>query len=125
MQWPKQCFEEHVRKMVFLKCGRLMAAIWNTGRLALVAVIGLVCGLCFYVDYAPCVAPMAWTVLPLCCSMLASMAWTMWFFYGLNYAFAYACFYGTSMGHNTWYLVPCNSLSLRNMVVSTIGALKY
>jgi hypothetical protein len=88
-----------------------MAATWNTGRLALVAVIGHVCGLCFYVDYAPCVAPMAWTVLPLSCSMLASMAWTMWFFYGLNYAFAYACFFGTSMGHNTWYLVLCNEFS--------------
>jgi hypothetical protein len=27
-------------------------------------------------------------------------------FYGLNYAFAYACFYDASMGHCTWYLVP-------------------
>jgi hypothetical protein len=33
---------------------------------------------CFYVDYAPYIAPMAWTRLPLCCSMVASMAWTMW-----------------------------------------------
>jgi hypothetical protein len=32
----------------------------------------------------------------------ASMAWAMWFFYGLDYAFAYACFYDTSMGHYTW-----------------------
>jgi hypothetical protein len=30
-------------------------------RLALVAVIGHVCGLCFYMDYSPYVAPMAWT----------------------------------------------------------------
>jgi hypothetical protein len=44
--------------------------------------------------------------------MLASMAWTMWFSYGLDYAFAYACFYDTSMGHCTWYIVPCNELSL-------------
>jgi hypothetical protein len=55
-----------------------------------VAVIGDVCGLCFYVDSASYVASMAWTMLPLCYSMLASMAWTMWFFYGLDYAFAYA-----------------------------------
>jgi hypothetical protein len=40
------------------------------------------------------------------------LAWTMWSFYGLNYAFAYACFHDTSMGHYTWYLVPCNELSL-------------
>jgi hypothetical protein len=32
--------------------------------------------------------------------------------YGLNYEFAYACFYDTSMGHYTWYLVPCIELSL-------------
>jgi hypothetical protein len=36
-------------------------------------VIGYVCGLCFCVDYAPYVAPMAWTMLPLCCSVVASM----------------------------------------------------
>jgi hypothetical protein len=36
----------------------------------------------------------------------------MWFFYGLDYAFGYACFYDTSMGHYTWYLVPSNELSL-------------
>jgi hypothetical protein len=42
--------------------------------------------------------------------MVASMAWTMWSFYGLNYAFAYACFHDASMGHYTWYLVPCNEL---------------
>jgi hypothetical protein len=47
----------------------------------------------------------------LCCSMVASLAWTMWGFYGLNYAFAYACFCDTPMGHYTWYLVPVtNSL---------------
>jgi hypothetical protein len=44
--------------------------------------------------------------------MVASMVWTMWSFYGLNYAFAYACFHDTSRGHYTWYLVPCNELSL-------------
>jgi hypothetical protein len=66
-----------------------------------VAAIG-VFGLCFYVDYASYVASMAWTMLPLCFSMLASLACTMWFFYGLDYAFAYACFYDTSMGHYTW-----------------------
>jgi hypothetical protein len=46
---------------------------------------GDVCGLCFDVDYASYVASMAWTMLPLCCSMLAlwpelcgsSMVWTM------------------------------------------------
>jgi hypothetical protein len=54
-----------------------------------VAVIGDVCSLCFYVDYPSYVVSMAWTMLPLCCSMLASMAWTMWFFYGLDYVFAY------------------------------------
>jgi hypothetical protein len=70
----------------------------------------IVCGLCFYVDYAPYVAPTAWTMLPLCCSVVASVAWTMWSFY----AFAYACFYDTSMGHYTWYLVPCNERSLSN-----------
>jgi hypothetical protein len=43
-----------------------------------VAVIGHVCGLSFYVDYAPYVALMAWTLLPLCCSMLASMACMAW-----------------------------------------------
>jgi hypothetical protein len=36
----------------------------------------------------------------------------MWFFYGLDYAFGYACFYDTSMGHYTWYLVPSNELSI-------------
>jgi hypothetical protein len=40
------------------------------------------------------------------------MAWTMWCCYDLNYVFAYACFYDTSMGHYKWYLVPCNELSL-------------
>jgi hypothetical protein len=30
----------------------------------------------------------------------------------LNSAFAYACFYDTSMGRNTWYRFPCNGLSL-------------
>jgi hypothetical protein len=56
---------------------------WHNGsclmllKAELVAVIGYVCGLCFYVDYAPYVAPVAWTMLPLCCSMVVSMAWTM------------------------------------------------
>jgi hypothetical protein len=31
-------------------------------------------------------------------------------FYGLDYAFVYACFYDTSMGHYTWDLVACNEL---------------
>jgi hypothetical protein len=39
------------------------------------------------------------------------MAWTLWCSYGLNYAFAYACYYDTSMGHYTWYLIPCSELS--------------
>jgi hypothetical protein len=30
----------------------------------------------------------------------------------LDYAFAYACYNDTSMGHYTWYLVPCNELWL-------------
>jgi hypothetical protein len=47
-------------------------------------------------------------MLPLCCSMVASMAWTMLCFYRLNYAFAYACLYVTSLGQYTWYLAPCN-----------------
>jgi hypothetical protein len=81
----------------------LWLVLW---RLALVAVIVHLCGLCFYVNYALYVAPMAWTMLPLCCSMVASMAWTMWCLYCLNYAFAYACFYDTSMGYYSWYLVP-------------------
>jgi hypothetical protein len=44
--------------------------------------------------------------------MLASVTWTICFFYGLDYVFAYACFCSTSMGHYTWYLVPCNEISL-------------
>jgi hypothetical protein len=51
----------------------------------------------------------------LCCSMLASMAWTLWSFYGLENAFAYACFYNTSMGHYTWYLVPTQKASQRSI----------
>jgi hypothetical protein len=50
---------------------------------------------CFFVGYATYVAPMAWNMLPLCCSMVASMAWTMWRFHGLSYEFAYACFFYT------------------------------
>jgi hypothetical protein len=74
-----------------------------------VAVIGYVCGLCFYVDYAPYVAPVAWTMLPLCCFMVAYMACILCGFYGLNYVLTYACFYDTSLDHYwyTWYLVPC------------------
>jgi hypothetical protein len=30
----------------------------------------------------------------------------------LDYAFAYAFYNDTSMGHYTWYLVPCNELWL-------------
>jgi hypothetical protein len=45
------------------------------------AVIGHVCGLCFYVEYAPCVAPMAWTMLPL---------------------LHYACFYGLDYAGLPW-----------------------
>jgi hypothetical protein len=37
------------------------------------AVIVHVCGLCCYVDNAPYVAPMVWTMLILCCSMVDSM----------------------------------------------------
>jgi hypothetical protein len=47
----------------------------------------------------------------------------MWNFYGLNYAFAYACFYDTSMGHYTWYLVPCNELSLLLLLLQGGAAL--
>jgi hypothetical protein len=37
----------------------------------------------------------------------------MWCFYGLDNAFAYACFFEGSMGqYHTWYLVPCNELSV-------------
>jgi hypothetical protein len=60
-----------------------------------VAVLGHVCGLCIYVAYAPyrefvtgseiprivahaCVIEAS--IEPLCCSMVASMAWTMRFF---------------------------------------------
>jgi hypothetical protein len=68
------------------------------------------------VDYDPFVDPMAWTMSPLCCSMVASMAWTMWCFYGLNYVFAYACFYDTSMDHYTfhirWFLAWFGSASV-------------
>jgi hypothetical protein len=67
------------------------------------------------VDYAS-----VWTMISmlrlghgLYCSMVASMAWNLWCFYGLNYAFTYPCFYDTSMGHYTWYLITCYELSLR------------
>jgi hypothetical protein len=36
-------------------------------------------------------------------------------FYGLNYAFAYACLYDSFIGNCTWYLVPCNELSLSTL----------
>jgi hypothetical protein len=62
-------------------------------------------GLCSYHS-------MPWTMLPWHCSKVASMALTMWCFYGLDYAFAYACVNAASMGHHTWYLVPCNELFL-------------
>jgi hypothetical protein len=41
-------------------------------------------------------------------------------FYGLNYAFVYACFYDTAMGHYTWYLIPCIELSLYGLDVGMI-----
>jgi hypothetical protein len=41
---------------------------------AAVALLGRFVECAFYVDHAPYVAPMAWTILPLCCSMVASMA---------------------------------------------------
>jgi hypothetical protein len=59
-------------------------------RLALVAVIEHVCGLCFCVDYGPYVAHLAWGNLPLYCSMVASMVWTMWCLFGLDCVSAYA-----------------------------------
>jgi hypothetical protein len=74
-----------------------------------VAVTGHVRGLWFSED---CASPLAWTMLHLCYSTAASVAYSMWCFNGLDYAFAYACFYCTSVGHCTWYLVPCNELSL-------------
>jgi hypothetical protein len=83
------------------------------------------------VDYAsmwtmlPMLLPMAWTMLPLCCSKIASMAWTMWCFYGLNYAFAYACSYDTSMGHYMWYLVPCNELSLHHRFYTVVARSRF
>jgi hypothetical protein len=40
----------------------------------------------------------------------------------VNYAFAYACCYDTSMGPYTWYLVPCNELSLLCLSVRNSGA---
>jgi hypothetical protein len=63
-----------------------------------------------------------WTMLPvlllwpglcgaLCCSMVASMAWTLWCLYGLNYVFACACFNDTSIGHCAWNLILCSDLS--------------
>jgi hypothetical protein len=73
-----------------------------------VAVIVHVCGLCYM-----------WTMLAMllwhgrCCSLVASVAWTMWCLYGLNYAFTYACFYDTSIGHYTWYI--CNKLSAQTL----------
>jgi hypothetical protein len=41
--------------------------------------------------------------------MLASMAWTMWFFYGLDYAFAYAA----SMIH-LWATIRGKSFPVTN-----------
>jgi hypothetical protein len=35
---------------------------------------------------------------------------------------AYACFCGTSLRHNTWYLVPCNELSLSTKNVTFFSA---
>jgi hypothetical protein len=47
-------------------------------------------------------------MLPLCCSMVASVAWTTWRFY----VFAYACFYDTSMATGGISLPVTNSLSI-------------
>jgi hypothetical protein len=79
--------------------------------------------------------------------MLASMAWTMWFFYGLDYVFAYAASMihlwatirgksfpvtnslSSSMCHCTWYLVPCNELSLMvsllQLRVEVVQSMRY
>jgi hypothetical protein len=75
-----------------------------------------------------CDWPCVWTMLlcGLCslrCSYCLDYVTSMLLyacFYGLSYvvllwsdyAFAYACFHDTSMGHYMWYLVPCNELSL-------------
>jgi hypothetical protein len=40
-----------------------------------------------------------------------TLAWTVRCLYGLDYLSVDASFYDTSMGHYTWYLVPCNELS--------------
>jgi hypothetical protein len=47
-------------------------------------------------------------------SLVASLAWTMWRLHGLDYVSACACFYDTYTTHysTTWYIVPCNELSL-------------
>jgi hypothetical protein len=55
-------------------------------------------------------AHLTWLVAWLSCHPCRT--WTVWSFHGVNYAFACACFYETSMGHYTWYLVPCNERSL-------------
>jgi hypothetical protein len=51
----------------------------------------------------PYVAQIAWTVLPLCCSMVASDQDLDYVVpHGQNYLSAYTCFYDKFMGHRTW-----------------------
>jgi hypothetical protein len=65
-----------------------------------------VCGLCsLSCSYA-------WTVLPLCCSMATSMAWTMRCFYGLDNVLLMLASTIHLWATFTGYLVPCNKLSL-------------
>jgi hypothetical protein len=52
----------------------LPPVLFSALELLLVALLGRFVECAFYVDHAPYVAPMAWTMLPLCCSMVASMA---------------------------------------------------
>jgi hypothetical protein len=79
-------------------------------------VLGRVVGCAFFVAYDPYVTSMACTMLrpwlllwPNLCG--ASMIWTMCL-PTLVSVIVYACFYNTFMGHNAWYLVTCNDLSI-------------
>jgi hypothetical protein len=45
-------------------------------------------------------------------SLSPSLSLSMWSFYGLNHAFAYACLLDASKGHYTDSSFPCNELSL-------------
>jgi hypothetical protein len=53
------------------------------------------------------ILPLAYTLDPVGC-MCRKLCHPSW----LDYVSAYAGFHDTSMGHYTWYLVPCNELSL-------------